>query len=76
MLATLDEPLERLTEPNAASAAVQLRHAPEGAVVSDEAAPGSSCRATKHAPQHDWLSLTGGAIGQACRSYRRGAGLP
>ncbi len=39
---------------------------PEGAIVSDEAAtsgtflPGS----TAGAPRHDWLSLTGGAIGQ------------
>ncbi|MDZ7676687.1 MAG: acetolactate synthase large subunit [Acidimicrobiales bacterium] len=39
---------------------------PEGAIVSDESA---TCGlfmqgATLHAPEHDWLSLTGGAIGQ------------
>ncbi len=43
---------------------------PEGAIVSDEAntaglyVPG----ATAGCPPHDWLCLTGGAIGQGCRS--------
>jgi acetolactate synthase-1/2/3 large subunit len=39
---------------------------PEGAIVSDEAATSGAFMigATKQAPLHDWLSLTGGAIGQ------------
>jgi acetolactate synthase-1/2/3 large subunit len=39
---------------------------PEQAIVSDEAATSGlfMLGATAHAPQHDWLSLTGGAIGQ------------
>jgi acetolactate synthase-1/2/3 large subunit len=42
------------------------RHLPEGAIVSDE---GATCGAgsfihTAGAPPHDWLQLTGGAIGQ------------
>ncbi len=67
-LATLGEPLERPTgELNVMSAAAAVSATlPEGAVVSDEAATSGifMLGATKHAPQHDWLSLTGGAIGQ------------
>jgi acetolactate synthase I/II/III large subunit len=39
---------------------------PEGAIVSDEANTAGMWlpRATAGAPQHDWLTLTGGAIGQ------------
>jgi acetolactate synthase-1/2/3 large subunit len=39
---------------------------PEGAVVSDEALTGSAPlpAATAGAPPHDWLTITGGAIGQ------------
>lgn len=39
---------------------------PEHAIVSDEAATSGifMFRATKNAPEHDWLSNTGGAIGQ------------
>ena len=39
---------------------------PEQAIVSDEAATSGIFlfRATKNAPEHDWLSITGGAIGQ------------
>ena len=39
---------------------------PEHAIVSDEAATSGIFlfRATKNAPEHDWLSITGGAIGQ------------
>jgi acetolactate synthase I/II/III large subunit len=39
---------------------------PEGAIVSDEAATSGTFLpgATAGAPRHDWLSLTGGAIGQ------------
>jgi len=39
---------------------------PEGAIVSDESVTGSVAltRATAGAAPHDWLSLTGGAIGQ------------
>ena len=40
---------------------------PEGAIVSDEAQHRRACSssgATAGAPRHDWLTLTGGAIGQ------------
>ena len=39
---------------------------PERAIVSDEAATSGifMLRATKSAPEHNWLSITGGAIGQ------------
>src|SRR4051794_479881 len=39
---------------------------PEGAIVVDEAVTGSAplVAATRGAPRHDWLTLTGGAIGQ------------
>jgi acetolactate synthase I/II/III large subunit len=42
------------------------RHLPEGAIVSDEAATSGlgSALATATARPHDWLSLTGGSIGQ------------
>ena len=42
------------------------RHLPEGAIVSDEAATSGlgSAVATVTARPHDWLSLTGGSIGQ------------
>jgi acetolactate synthase-1/2/3 large subunit len=46
--------------------AVIARHLPEGAIVSDEGAT-SGAGAFIHsagAPPHDWLQLTGGAIGQ------------
>lgn len=46
--------------------AIIARHLPEGAIVSDE---GATCGAgafihSAGAPPHDWLQLTGGAIGQ------------
>ncbi len=54
-------PLDVMTA--AAAVAATL---PEHAIVSDEAATSGlfMLGATKHAPEHDWLSLTGGAIGQ------------
>jgi acetolactate synthase-1/2/3 large subunit len=41
-------------------------HLPEGAIVVEEALTGarSMARGTAGAPRHDWLTLTGGAIGQ------------
>lgn len=61
---TLDRPSGSLDVMTAAAAVAATL--PDGAIVSDEAA---TCGlfmlgATKHAPPHDWLSLTGGAIGQ------------
>ncbi|MEY2434076.1 MAG: acetolactate synthase large subunit [Acidimicrobiaceae bacterium] len=59
-----DRPTGALTAETVAAAVGALM--PEGAIVSDEAntaglwAPG----ATAGAPRHDWLCLTGGAIGQ------------
>ncbi len=46
--------------------AVVARHLPEGAIVSEEAATNSlgPMMATVNARPHDWLSNTGGAIGQ------------
>ncbi len=52
---------------NAAGVAQAIGHLlPEGAIVSDEGNTGGIFvkGATAGAPQHDWLSLTGGAIGQ------------
>ena len=45
---------------------VVARHLPEGAIVSDEGATssGGSQAATATARPHDWLTLTGGSIGQ------------
>ena len=63
-LARPDRPTGALTAETVAAAVGALL--PEGAIVSDEAntaglwAPG----ATAGAPPHDWLCLTGGAIGQ------------
>ena len=52
---------------------------PEGAIVADEAQTGGLCAAgaTAGAPPHDWLTLTGGAIGigHAAR-HRRGGRVP
>ncbi|MXW96705.1 MAG: acetolactate synthase large subunit [Acidimicrobiaceae bacterium] len=60
--------LERPSGPIDASSAAAAVAAtlPEGAIVSDE---GTTCGmymlgATRHGPQHDWLNITGGAIGQ------------
>lgn len=46
--------------------AILARHLPEGAVISDESATNGlgPMTATAEAPTHDWLSNTGGAIGQ------------
>lgn len=46
--------------------AILARHLPEGAIVSDESATSGfgPMVATGDAPVHDWLSNTGGAIGQ------------
>ena len=45
---------------------IVARHLPEGAIVSDEGATssGGSQNATATARPHDWLTLTGGSIGQ------------
>ena len=60
--------LERPSGPIDASSAAAAVAAtlPEGAIVSDE---GTTCGmymlgATRRGPQHDWLNITGGAIGQ------------
>jgi acetolactate synthase-1/2/3 large subunit len=50
-----------------ASAGVSIaRHMPEGAIVSDDSVTsgGGAASATRTGRPHDWLSLTGGAIGQ------------
>lgn len=66
MLAAADfPPPEGLLTPTAIGQSLTLLM-PENAIVSDEAA---TCGlgifpATEHAPPHDWLMLTGGAIGQ------------
>jgi len=46
--------------------AILARHLPEGAIISDESATNGfgPMVATANAPIHDWLSNTGGAIGQ------------
>ncbi|MCG2840542.1 acetolactate synthase large subunit [Sandaracinobacter sp. RS1-74] len=46
--------------------AIIARHMPEGTIVSDEAATNGlgPMQATRGAPPHEWLSNTGGAIGQ------------
>jgi acetolactate synthase I/II/III large subunit len=56
-------PSGELTVPGVAAAVGALL--PEGAIVVDEANTASMpiIRATATAPRHDWLSLTGGAIG-------------
>jgi len=53
-----------LTGPNLAAAIAATL--PEGAIVSDESATASAwmAAATAGCPPHDWLQLTGGAIGQ------------
>jgi acetolactate synthase-1/2/3 large subunit len=59
---------ERPTGPLTAESACQAIGAalPEGAIVSDEAITSGLAMAanTAGAPRHDWLTLTGGAIGQ------------
>ncbi len=59
-----DRPTGALTASSAAAAIGALL--PEGAVVSDEANTSGFFlpAATAAAPRHDWMSLTGGAIGQ------------
>jgi len=59
-----DRPTGALTAVSAAAAIGALL--PEGAVVSDEANTSGFFlpAATAGAPRHDWMSLTGGAIGQ------------
>ena len=59
-----DLPTGALTAQSIASAVGALL--PEGAIVSDEAQTGGLfiSGATAGAPRHDWLTLTGGAIGQ------------
>ena len=52
---------------------------PDGAIVTDEANTAGLWlpAATAGAPRHDWLTLTGGAIGQGLPArHRRGGGLP
>ncbi|HZG08761.1 MAG TPA: acetolactate synthase large subunit [Allosphingosinicella sp.] len=60
----LAEPTGQLT-PQSIGISV-ARHLPSGAIVSDDAVTGSQpvFSATASAARHDWLSLTGGAIGQ------------
>ncbi len=66
--ASSPERFERPTGPIDAftAAAAVAATLPENAIVSDEAATSGifMLGATKDAPSHDWLSLTGGAIGQ------------
>jgi len=59
-----DRPAGELTARTLAQAVGALL--PEGAIVSDEAQTGGLfvSGATAGAPRHDWLTLTGGAIGQ------------
>ncbi|MGI8694882.1 MAG: acetolactate synthase large subunit [Geodermatophilaceae bacterium] len=59
-----DAPTDELTLQSLGLALAALL--PEGAIVSDEAITASAelAAATETAPPHDWLSLTGGAIGQ------------
>jgi acetolactate synthase-1/2/3 large subunit len=65
------EPLERPTPPRGALDAAAVGRSlaallPEGAIVADESITASAALipATRGAPPHDWLALTGGAIGQ------------
>lgn len=72
--APADPPVEPLELPDAPSGALEpyaigasiARHMPENAVVSDDAVTAGLqiYLATKTARPHDWLMLTGGAIGQ------------
>ena len=59
-----DAPNGKLT--SASIGAAIARHLPEGAIVSDEGLTNGAgvYSATAGAPPHDWLQLTGGAIGQ------------
>jgi acetolactate synthase-1/2/3 large subunit len=64
-------PASRPERPTGALTAQSIAQAvgallPEGAIVSDEAQTGGLyvSGATEGAPRHDWLTLTGGAIGQ------------
>jgi acetolactate synthase I/II/III large subunit len=63
-LALPDRPTGPLT-PAAAGAAI-ARHLPEGAIVSDDSVTSGQAilGLTRRARPHDWLGLTGGAIGQ------------
>ena len=64
VLATLEPPTGEL---NAGTVAESLvRHMPEDAIVSDDGVSNglASYVATEQARQHDWMMLTGGAIGQ------------
>ena len=60
----LDRPTGALTAESACQAIGAVL--PEGAVVSDESVTSGAAlpAATAGAPRHDWLTLTGGAIGQ------------
>jgi acetolactate synthase-1/2/3 large subunit len=54
------------------------RHMPEGGIISDDAVTAGLpiFTQTRNARAHDWLSLTGGAIGQGIPAGdRRGRGL-
>ncbi len=64
ILSLMDRPTGRLN-PHTVGQMI-ARHLPEGAIVSDEGATssGGSQTATATARPHDWLTLTGGAIGQ------------
>ena len=63
-LALPDAPTGKLNQYTVGAAIA--RHLPEGAIVSDEGATsgGGSQAATVTARPHDWLTLTGGSIGQ------------
>jgi acetolactate synthase-1/2/3 large subunit len=65
------QPLSRPDRPSGALSAQTVADAlgaviPEGAIVADEAQTGGlfAAGATAGVPRHDWLTLTGGAIGQ------------
>ena len=65
------QPAARPERPTGALTAASVADAigavmPEGAIVADEAQTGGlfASAATAGAPRHDWLTLTGGAIGQ------------
>jgi acetolactate synthase-1/2/3 large subunit len=64
-LARPDAPPSGPLTPAAIGASIG-RHLPEGAIVSDDSVTSgqSIINATRTGPQHEWLGLTGGAIGQ------------
>jgi acetolactate synthase I/II/III large subunit len=59
------DPVTGALTPSAAGAAI-ARHMPEGAIVSDDSVTSGQAilALTRGARPHDWLGLTGGAIGQ------------